>query len=88
MAEPAQQLNALKSEYQMLSDRLTEYEMESEEHQVVIDALKPLDGQRKCHRLVGGVLVERTVAEVIPALERNKTMVQNTSPLNYLCFFR
>ncbi|ORZ41061.1 hypothetical protein BCR44DRAFT_1424302, partial [Catenaria anguillulae PL171] len=37
----------------------------------VIDTMKPLDGDRKAFRLVGGVLMERTVKEVLPALEQN-----------------
>lgn len=34
-----------------------------------------MDASRKCFRLVGGVLVERTVKEVLPALESNKEQV-------------
>ena len=30
-----------------------------------------MEGDRKCFRMVGGVLVERTVKEVLPALETN-----------------
>jgi len=37
----------------------------------VIDALEPLDGNRRCFRMVGGVLVERTVNEVLPAVKAN-----------------
>lgn len=46
---------------------------------LVIDTLKDVDPSRKCFRLVGGVLVERTVKEVLPALETNKeqVMVEN-----------
>lgn len=42
---------------------------------LVIDTLKEVDPSRKCFRLVGGVLVERTVKEVLPALENNKEQV-------------
>lgn len=42
---------------------------------LVIDTLKDVDASRKCFRLVGGVLVERTVKEVLPALESNKEQV-------------
>lgn len=42
---------------------------------LVIDALKAVDGDRKCYRLIGGVLVERKVKEVLPPLEKNKEMV-------------
>ena len=70
-AAAVQQLNGLKNEYSLLVEKLQEMEMEAEEHAVVLGALKPLDGARKCHRMVGGVLVERSVAEVIPALQKN-----------------
>lgn len=53
-----------------------ELEMEQEEHTVVLAALEPLDPARRCHRLIGGVLVERTVAEVLPALRRNQSSVR------------
>ena len=33
---------------------------------------------RKCFRLVGGVLVERTVKDVVPALETNRSGVRPT----------
>jgi prefoldin subunit 2 len=38
---------------------------------LVIDTMEPLDPKRKCFRLVGGVLVERTIEEVLPALKLN-----------------
>ena len=38
-------------------------------NQLVAKALEPLDGDRKCFRLIGGVLVERNVAEVLPSRE-------------------
>lgn len=42
---------------------------------LVIDTLKEVDETRRCYRMVGGVLVERTVKEVLPALENNKEQV-------------
>ena len=30
-----------------------------------------MDPKRKCFRLIGGVLVERTVEEVLPAVQKN-----------------
>jgi prefoldin subunit 2 len=33
--------------------------------------MKPLEPARKCFRLVGGVLVERTVGDVLPAVQSN-----------------
>lgn len=43
---------------------------------VVIEALKNVDSSRKCFRMIGGVLVERTVGDVLPALENNRKQVQ------------
>jgi prefoldin subunit 2 len=37
----------------------------------VTETLEPLPGERKCFRLINGVLVERTVKEVLPALKTN-----------------
>ena len=46
--------------------------MPAQEHEVVYKALEPLDADRKCFRQIGDVLVERTVAEVLPAVKTNR----------------
>jgi hypothetical protein len=38
---------------------------------LVLETLGPLPGDRKCFRMINGVLVERTVQDVVPALETN-----------------
>ena len=38
---------------------------------LVLETLEPLPGDRKCFRLINGVLVERTVQDVVPALQTN-----------------
>eukprot|EP01027_Heterolobosea_sp_BB2_P009155 GEZU01013538.1.p1 GENE.GEZU01013538.1~~GEZU01013538.1.p1 ORF type:complete len:118 (+),score=29.03 GEZU01013538.1:331-684(+) len=38
---------------------------------LVVGTLQKLEPERRCFRLVGGVLVERTVAEVLPAVQKN-----------------
>lgn len=38
---------------------------------LVLETLGPLPEDRKCFRLINGVLVERTVKEVVPALKTN-----------------
>ena len=43
---------------------------------LVIDTLKDVDPDRKCFWMVGGVLVERTVKEVLPALVNNREQVK------------
>ncbi|KAG0825309.1 hypothetical protein G6F57_010099 [Rhizopus arrhizus] len=58
-------------ELQQIAQKIGELESEVEEHKLVIDSISPLEPERKCFRMVGGVLVERTVREVLPALETN-----------------
>lgn len=38
---------------------------------LVLETLEPLPEDRKCFRMINGVLVERTVKDVIPALKTN-----------------
>ncbi|KIW97637.1 uncharacterized protein Z519_01221 [Cladophialophora bantiana CBS 173.52] len=38
---------------------------------LVMETLEPLPQDRKCFRLINGVLVERTVKDVLPALKTN-----------------
>lgn len=38
---------------------------------LVLETLAPVPEDRKCFRLINGILVERTVADVIPALKTN-----------------
>lgn len=38
---------------------------------LVLETLGPLPGDRKCFRMINGVLVERTVDDVVPALKTN-----------------
>ncbi|XP_016065905.1 PREDICTED: prefoldin subunit 2 [Miniopterus natalensis] len=68
--------NRLRQEQRGLASKAAELEMELNEHSLVIDTLKEVDETRKCFRMVGGVLVERTVKEVLPALENNKEQIQ------------
>ena len=38
---------------------------------LVLETLDPLPSDRKCFRMVNGVLLERTVKEVVPAVRTN-----------------
>ena len=40
-------------------------------YRLVLETLDPLPEDRKCFRMINGVLVERTVKDVIPALKTN-----------------
>lgn len=62
----------LQNELQNLFAKLQELESEKVEHNMVVTTLEPLEPSRKCYRLVGSVLVERTVKEVLPAVSANR----------------
>lgn len=40
-------------------------------HRLVLETLQPLQAERKCFRMINGVLMERTVKDVVPALKTN-----------------
>ncbi|KAI9097056.1 Prefoldin [Phlyctochytrium arcticum] len=75
--EIVSQVNAMKSEMNAIASKLGELEMEKDEHQLVVDTVTPMEGDRKCFRLVGGVLVERTVKDVLPAVQTNMEGISN-----------
>lgn len=41
----------------------------------MLETIKDLESTRRCWRLVGGVLVERNIGEVLPAIKNNIEMV-------------
>lgn len=67
-----QHYNNLTSVCEEARSKINELSNQAKEHELVVDAIKDLDPERKCFRLVGGVLVERKVKEVLPAVKGNK----------------
>jgi prefoldin subunit 2 len=45
--------------------------LERDEHKLVVETLSKLESERKAFRLIGGILVERSVGEVLPAVSQN-----------------
>jgi len=73
--EVQQTYSRFQSDLQNLASKIGELEQEAEEHVLVLSTLnEALAGEpdRKCFRLIGGVLVERTVKDVVPALQTNR----------------
>ncbi|MCJ1463294.1 hypothetical protein MMC07_001900 [Pseudocyphellaria aurata] len=66
-----QQYTTYKNSLQQLAQRIGDVEQETEEHKLVLETLSPLPQDRKCFRMINGVLVERTVKDVMPALATN-----------------
>ncbi|XP_045499017.1 prefoldin subunit 2 [Colias croceus] len=62
----------LRNEQRQLANKISELEMDLNEHKIVIETLQGTDPNRKCFRMLGGVLVERTVGEILPELESNR----------------
>ncbi|CDR94943.1 KE2 family protein, putative [Babesia bigemina] len=61
-------LKKLEKERLRLLGQLDDLSQESAEHKLVLRTLESLPDDRRCYRIVGRVAVERTVAEVRPAL--------------------
>merc|ERR1711915_35582 len=58
-----------------LASKISELEVDIKEHETVIEALKEVAADRKCFQLIGGVLTEKTVGEVMPNLANKKTQI-------------
>ncbi|KIY49493.1 hypothetical protein FISHEDRAFT_41036 [Fistulina hepatica ATCC 64428] len=73
--EIQQNYTRMQSELQSLAGKIGELEQEADEHGLVLSTLNDAlaeEPDRKCFRLIGGVLVERTVKDVVPALQTNR----------------
>ena len=70
-SDAVRKYNELVQESQRLVQKVAELEMDRNEHKLVEETLKPLNPNRRAYRLVGEVLVERTVEEVLPSVASN-----------------
>ncbi|KAF8863451.1 hypothetical protein BDZ45DRAFT_121858 [Acephala macrosclerotiorum] len=66
-----------KEGLQQIASKIGDVESSAEEHKLVLETLEPLPADRKCFRMINGVLVERTVKDVVPALKINAEGLQN-----------
>ncbi|KAJ8321920.1 hypothetical protein KUTeg_000391 [Tegillarca granosa] len=66
----------LRQQQRAIASKISELEIDMKEHDLVIETLQEVDGNRKCFRMVGGVLVERTVKDVSPALANNRDQIK------------
>lgn len=65
------QYTSYKNILQSLAQKIGEIEQEIEEHRLVIETLQSLPDDRKCFRMINGVLLQQTVKDVLPALKTN-----------------
>jgi prefoldin subunit 2 len=68
---------AMRNDIKKLTTKVDELEAEFNEHQLVISAISSMELGRKAFRLVGGVLIQQTVGEVLPAVTSHQAMVIN-----------
>lgn len=85
-----QALQKMKSEIDAIMRKIVELEGQRDEHRhpllwpftyiffsLVMKAITGLEPTRRCYRMVGGVLVERNVGEVLPVLTVNRDNVRS-----------
>ncbi|KAG5648847.1 hypothetical protein DXG03_000196 [Asterophora parasitica] len=77
MDQPEIQQNyvRMQNEMQALAGKIGELEQQADEHILVLTTLNDAlaeEPDRKCFRLIGGVLVERTVKDVVPTLQTTR----------------
>lgn len=70
----------LTSEINEVQVKVFDIETKAEEHDLVAGALEPLPAERKCFRLIGGVLVERTVGQVLPVVKQQSENLRSVRP--------
>lgn len=72
--EPEAILNHYKQmgiECSNIAAKVHELNNEKEEHRLVVEQLEKLEDNRRAYRLIGGVLVEKTVNELLPIVQEN-----------------
>lgn len=69
----------MQQHYNSIVQRTAEVELDVAEHKNVEEVLGKLNADRKCWRMVGDVLVERNVGEILPAVIKNREMREMTA---------
>uniref|UniRef100_A0A5S6QM34 Prefoldin subunit 2 n=1 Tax=Trichuris muris TaxID=70415 RepID=A0A5S6QM34_TRIMR len=67
-SETIEKYRQMRREEKALITKRMELESDREEHRIVLETLSGLDEERRCYRILGGVLIERKVKDIIPFL--------------------
>eukprot|EP00300_Choanocystis_sp_HF-7_P028496 c3417_g1_i1.p1 GENE.c3417_g1_i1~~c3417_g1_i1.p1 ORF type:complete len:161 (+),score=37.86 c3417_g1_i1:36-485(+) len=70
--EVVEHFGRLQDDVRNLYSKIAELEQDMREHDLVLTALSEVEDTRKCYRMIGDVLVERTAATVAPAVQKNR----------------
>lgn len=60
-----------KNDYKQIVKTITNLEDIKKENLIVLNQIDKLEAERRCFRLIGGVLVERTIEEAIKGIKDN-----------------
>ena len=66
----------MRRECQQLATKVSELELESNEHQLVIDTLTPIEPERRAFHLVNGVLIQKSAGVVLPEVASRKASIE------------
>jgi prefoldin subunit 2 len=69
------QLQGMRNECNKLKRRIKTVSEEIEEHEAAANVLGKFDSARPCKRAVGGVLMESSVGEVLPAVQNEQALL-------------
>mmetsp|Transcript_75855 Transcript_75855/g.104846 ORF Transcript_75855/g.104846 Transcript_75855/m.104846 type:complete len:125 (+) Transcript_75855:24-398(+) len=72
--EVSRRYQVMQQEVQALISRIMEIDDEKKENELVLESIMKLEDDRKCWRLINGVLFEKTKAQVVPEMT---TMIKN-----------
>ena len=60
---------SMKSHIQQLAQKISQLSSDAAEHELVLEQLADLEPERRAYRLVGGQLMQQTVADVQPTIK-------------------
>ena len=62
------ELETMRNECKAVLEKISELEQERDDHEMVSTVLSDFPPSRRCYRSVGGVLMERTVSDIVPEI--------------------
>ncbi|KAL7067614.1 putative prefoldin subunit 2 [Cryptosporidium serpentis] len=75
--ETQEEIAQLDKKLKLLNNKISELTQDSKEYGLVLNAFEKVDENRRCFRVIGGVMVERNVKTVKPALEKEKSALDS-----------
>ena len=79
--EIIQRYNEIKSKYTLFFQKSIELEEELREHNLVANTLTDVNGERRCWRMIGGVLVEKNAETIKKDMESQIVNIKQTLEL-------